>query len=333
MEPETGTGSAPVPLAQSAAPISVGIDAVVGDHMNPYASGAARFNQILAERLGVPSISVLDPLLETSRRPLLSFKEQELDEAEREALAATLGRHDPQRTLRVYLHAYGGSALEERLVREAEIVYCGNSEIAAQVSRLNSRVHTLWAPGLILDTRRFSPAAHSIFSFGMAHKVRADMFARLRDLLEGVGESYSIYMSNANHATATLREAQIVFDEMRAVFPRNLYFMGTLSDVAISNYLRTTTYFAAFFRNGVRANNTSVLSAMEHGSVVITNLDDFSPDYLVHMENVIDINSCERLPFDPLEHKRLGVRAIETARALSWDRLVAAIHRPETIGG
>jgi hypothetical protein len=329
MRPETGTDSAPAASAASPAAGSVQIDAVVWDHMNPYASGAARFNQILAERLGVPFISVLDPLLETSRFPLLSFKEQELDEAERDALGAALDRDDTGRSLRVYLHAYTGSPLEDRLVREAEIVYCGNSEVSAKVSGLNARVHTLWAPGLILDHRAFTPAVNSIFSFGMAHKVRADMFARLRAMLERAGESYSIYMSNANHATATLREAQIVFDEMREVFPRNLYFMGTLSDVAIFNYLRTTTYFAAFFRNGVRANNTSVLSAMEHGSVVITNLDEYSPDYLVHMDNVIDINRCERLPSDALEHRRLGLRAMETARSLSWERLVSAIRNPE----
>jgi hypothetical protein len=307
---------------------SMQIDAVVGDHMNPYASGAARFNQILAERLGAPFINLLDPLLETSRFPLLSFKEAELDESERAALAALLDRDGAGGGRRVYLHDYVGSELEERLVRRAEVVYCGNEAIAARVSDLNGDVRTLWAPGLILDHRVFAPAEYSIFSFGMAHKVRADMFSRLRDLLEQSGVSYAIYMSNANHATATLREAQIVFDEMRSVFPHNLYFMGNLSDVAIYNYLRTTSFFAAFFREGVRANNTSVLSAMEHGSVVITNLDEHSPDYLVHMDNVIDINRCERLPTDPLEHKRLAVRAMETARSLSWDRLVAAIRSP-----
>jgi hypothetical protein len=307
---------------------SVQIDAVVGDHMNPYASGAARFNQILAERLGAPFINLLDPLLETSRFPLLSFKEAELDEGERAALTALLDRGGEAGGLRVYLHDYAGSVLEERLVRQAEVVYCGNDAIASRVAELNGDVRTLWAPGLILDHRVFAPAQYSIFSFGMAHKVRADMFARLRDLLEESGVTYAIYMSNANHATATLREAQIVFDEMRRVFPSNLYFMGNLSDVAIYNYLRTTSFFAAFFKEGVRANNTSVLSAMEHGSVVITNLDEHSPDYLVHMDNVIDINRCERLPTDPLEHKRLAVRAMETARSLSWDRLVAAIRSP-----
>ena len=324
MRAETRGEPAPArPVSEAAA---IQIDAVVGDHMNPFASGAARFNQILAERLAAPFISLLDPLLESSRFPLLSFKEAELDEGERAALAALVDRG--AEGLRVYLHDYVGSALEERLVRQAEVVYCGNEEIAGNVADLNERVHTLWAPGLILDHRVFAPAVYSIFSFGMAHKVRADMFARLRDLLEGSGMSYSIYMSNANHATATLREAQIVFDEMRKVFPSNLYFMGNLSDVAIFNYLRTTSFFAAFFKEGVRANNTSVLSAMEHGSVVITNLDEHSPGYFVHMDNVIDINRCERLPSDPLEHKRLGVRAMETARSLSWDRLVAAIRSP-----
>lgn len=328
MRAETGVESARARSAERVAPGTVDIDAVVGDHMNPYASGAARFNQILAERLGTPFISLLDPLLRTSGFPLLSFKEPELDKSERAALAALLDRGAG--ALRVYLHDYTGAALEERIVRQAEVVYCGNQEIAAKVSGLNDRLHTLWAPGLILDHRVFAPAVYSIFSFGMAHKVRTDKFARLRDLLEGSGVSYSIYMSNANHATATLREAQIVFDEMREVFPTNLYFMGNLSDVAIYNYLRTTSFFAAFFKRGVRANNTSVLSAMEHGSVVITNLDEHSPDYLVHMDNVIDINRCERLPTDPLEHKRLAVRAMETARSLSWDRFVSALRKPGT---
>lgn len=327
MRPDTGTESALAQAAAGAAGIEV--DAVVGDHMNPFASGAARFNQILAERLGVPFVSVRDPIVASSRFPLLSFKEAELDDSERGALTRLLERGDGEHRLRVYLHDYGGSALEERLVRQAEIVYCGNQEVAERVSALNGSIHSLWAPGLILDDRVFSPAVYSIFSFGMAHKVRADMFGRLRDLLERTGVSYSIYMSNANHATATLHEAQIVFDEMRKVFPRNLYFMGNLSDVAIFNYLRTTSFFAAFFRNGVRANNTSILSAMEHGSVVITNLDEYSPEYLVHMDNVIDINRCEELPSDPLEHKRLVLRAMETARSLSWDRLVRAIRNPE----
>jgi hypothetical protein len=301
-------------------------DAVVGHHMNPYASGVARFNQILAERFGVPFLSVLEPAVLEAERPLFSFKLAQLGEPEEASLTVALERS--QAAPRAFLHEYDGTELEERLVRASEVVYCGNDEVAARVRSIHPAVRTLWAPGLILDHRVFRPAFHSIFSFGMAHKVRTDLFRRLRDLLDATGETYALYMSNANHATATLREAQVVYDEMRAIFPHDLYFLGNLSDVAIYNYLRTTTFFAAFFPNGVRANNTSVLSAMEHGSVVITNLDEHSPSYLVHMDNVIDLARCDRLPSDPVEVKRMSLRAMETARELSWDRLVDVMRHP-----
>ena len=69
---------------------------------------------------------------------------------------------------------------------------------------------------------------------------------------------------------------------MHESFP-SLYFLGNLSDVAVYNQLRESTFFAAFFDRGVRANNTSVAAAMETGAVVITNLDELSPPEYVHM--------------------------------------------------
>ena len=80
---------------------------------------------------------------------------------------------------------------------------------------------------------------------------------------------------------------------MHEIFPTELFFLGNLSDVAVSNWLRATTFFAAFFDGGVRANNTSVSAALEQGAVVITNLDRYSPEEYVHLDNVIDIDSCE----------------------------------------
>ncbi|HEY3186860.1 MAG TPA: hypothetical protein VGJ70_05270 [Solirubrobacteraceae bacterium] len=295
--------------------------------MSPYASGVARFNQILAERLGVPHVGLADEAARRARHPLVSLKVSELDESETRILQTLLDRLDRGDRWSAFLHAFADGPLERRLVAGATVVHAGNAEVAAQVVDLHPRVEDAWAPGLILDQRRFNPTAVSIFSFGMAHKVRADMFARLRELLERGGETYALYMSNANHATATLRDAEEVYEEMRRVFPTGLFFMGNLSDVAIHNHLCQATYFAAFFPGGVRANNTSVLSAMEHGAVVITNLDEHSPPSFVHMDNVIDIEQCDRLPTDPLVLARLRLRALETARELSWERLVARLHR------
>jgi hypothetical protein len=314
VDPRSRKGVAAVPLA---------IDAVVTHHLDGYRSGVARFNELLAEHLGVPLLGVLDDAVSEARLPLLSFKVSELGASELSTLSGLLDRSDwrPQ----VFLHEFVGLPLEGRLIEHADRVLCGNHAIHARVEGLNPSVDTMWTPGLVLDDRTFEPAEISVFSFGMAHKIRTDMFERLRELLEASGRSWTLYVSAANHETASLRDAQVVFEKMHELFPRGLYFLGNLSDVAVSNYLRETTFFAAFFSDGVRANNTSVASALERGSVVITNMDEYSPPEFVHLENVIDITRCDALPSDPLTLKRISVRAMETGASRSWERLVGAL--------
>jgi len=301
------------------------VDVVVGHHLDPFRSGVARFNETLAERLGVPVMGLFDGRLPAFSRPLLSFKPAELSDGESEALRRLLQAMPEDVSPALFLHEYLDLPLERELLDRAEVAFCGNDEILAHVRPLASRAEPVWAPGLIFDRRPFEATDISVFSFGMAHKVRTEMFARLRRLLERSGRAYALYLSHANHETATLEDAQSVYREMHEVFPRGLYFMGSLSDVAVSNALTRTTFFATFFGGGARANNTSVASAMEHGAVVVTNLDEHSPAHLVHMENVIDIERCERLPDDPEVLAAIGARAAETARLLSWDRLVAAL--------
>jgi hypothetical protein len=301
------------------------IDAVVSHHMNSFASGVAKFNELLAQELGVPRLSLWDPAVPALSDPLLSFKASELSGSEREALRRLLDNFDPDTTVRVFLHDFAEAPIEQLLLKRAAVVYCGNDEILARLAGVDVPLVRAWAPGLVNDLRRFNPAQVSVFSFGMAHKIRADMFARLRDLLERCGHSYAIRISNATHETSSFADSQTVFDEMHELFPSRLYFLGNLSDVAVYNQLLETTFFAAFFRDGVRANNTSIASAMEHGAVVITNLDEHSPPSLVHMDNVIDIERCDELPLGTLTLRRLSVRAMETAREESWERLVATV--------
>lgn len=303
-------------------PARQALDAVVTHHRDGFRSGVARFNELLAERLGAPLLGIdeLGPADPTC--PLLSFKVGELDAASAGVLGTWLAG---ERCYELFLHDYRGGEEERALVAGARHVHCGNAEIEAAVAGVAASADTLWTPGLILDDREFRPAEISVFSFGMAHKLRADMFRRLRGLLDDSGRTYVLYVSAANHETASLRDSEIVFDEMHEIFPEELYFLGNLSDVAVFNYLSSTTFYAAFFPAGVRANNTSVASALERGAVVITNLDEYSPPEYVHMENVIDIAQCDVLPQDPLVLRRLSVRAIETMRECGWDALVARL--------
>ncbi len=295
------------------------VEAVVTHHRSGFRSGVARFNELLAERLGVPLYGLGDDGPGWDRS-VLSFKVSELGTGDGETLAARLDgwRGD------VFLHELSGLELERDLVGRARRVLCGNSEIYAGVGGLTDRAQTLWVPGLLADRRAYELPEVTVFSFGMAHKVRTDMFGRLRGLLDALARPYEVYVSAANHETARLEDAEEIFAEMGEVFP-GFYFLGNLSDVAVYNELRQATFFAAFFDRGVRANNTSVAAAMETGAVVITNLDEYSPPEYVHLENLIDIERCRTLPTDPAVLDGIRRRAVTTAAARGWGRLVERI--------
>ncbi|MEJ7785733.1 MAG: hypothetical protein WKF96_13085 [Solirubrobacteraceae bacterium] len=297
------------------------IDTVAGNQFDRVRSGVARFNRILGDRLGVPVVGVDDHLIAVSACPLLSIKFGELRPGEEPALLEQLSRRGREAPYRLFVHDVTGLAIEQDLVCRAERVYAGNGEVGARLEPLNSRIEILWSPATILDNRRFDAASISVFSFGMAHKMQTDMFERLRDLLAATGQTYALFVSNANHESVTLEQAALVYDDMHAVFP-GVYFLGNLSDVAVSNYIAGTTFFAAFFPRGARANNSTVVAAMERAAVVITNLDDYSPPYLRHMETVIDVSRTELLPTDSTVLDRIGAAASQEARGLSWDRFV-----------
>jgi hypothetical protein len=299
------------------------LDGVVSDHMNPFGSGVARFNQMLATALDVPWLSLRDSAVDSLDAPLVSLKAAQLGDSDRHRLVALAeGYARRGAAMRLFLHEYAGLPLEDDLIRQADTVYCGNREIRARIEGHGAQLVEAWAPGLIADQRRFEPSELSVFSFGMAHKLRTEMFAKLRELLDASGCSYSVRISNATHETSSIEDEQLVFEEIRRVFPRRLYFVGHLSDVAVYNELLEATFFATFFENGARANNTSLASAMEHGAVVITNLDEHSPPEFVHMHNLVDVSRCEALPTDVLTLRRISVNAMETARERSWERLV-----------
>lgn len=306
--------------------MTVPIDAVVSHHLDGFRSGVARFNELLAARLGIPVRGLFEPGALASDRPLLSFKVSELSADEIAALDGALDESGWKGD--VFLHELSGHPLERRLVATARRVLCGNREILRSIHNATGVVVPLWTPGLVLDDRPIRPAEITVFSFGMAHKIRTDMFRRLRVLLDATDRSYAIFVSSANHETSSIRDAEIVFHEMHEIFPQELYFLGNLSDVAVSHYLRQATFFAAFFAAGIRDNNTSVSSALERGCVVITNLDDDSPPAFAHLDSVIDIEQCDRLPVDDLTLARLRVRALEVAHTRTWDRLVGALREP-----
>jgi hypothetical protein len=300
------------------------IDCIAGYHLNPWTCGIAKFNAILAKHLEVPVVGIGDAALGVYRRPLLSIKMSEFTSEH----AAQLDSWSVARAgqFELFLHAFDGTAIEQRLVASASRVYCGNSELYRDLRPARPDIQELFCPGTILNPQRFQRTELSVFTFGMAHKIRVPLYRRLRDLLDASGHTYSVYVSTALHENTSFDGSFVVrFEELQSIFNGNVYFMGYLSDTAVYNHLMDCTFLAAFFEKGLRANNTSVNAAMESGCAVITNLDEHSPAGLVHMKNVIDVNLCEALP-DVDAARRIGTAARQTAHAdYGWDRLVAQL--------
>ncbi|MBM3779805.1 MAG: glycosyltransferase family 4 protein [Acidimicrobiia bacterium] len=297
------------------------IDCIAGYHLNPWTCGIAKFNSILSRELQVPVVGLRDVELGRFRRPLLSIKIEEF--SDRDAADLDLWSQAHAGDFELFLHAYGGTEVEQRLVTAAGAVYCGNSELARVLSPGRPDVVELFCPGTILNPQRFQQTEISVFTFGMAHKIRVGLYTRLRDLLEATGRSYSVFVSTALHENTSFDGSFVVrFEELQALFGGHIYFMGYLSDTAVYNHLLDATFLAAFFDKGLRANNTTVNAAMECGCAVITNLDADSPAGLEHGRNIIDISRCDRLPSHD-EAARIGRAARDLAHGqYGWDRLV-----------
>jgi len=298
------------------------IDCIVGYHLNPWTCGIAKFNTILSKHLRVPVVGVQEVELSNYQRPLLSIKMSEFSAVDAAELDVWSQSH--ARQFELFLHAFDGTDVEKRLLQVADRAYCGNAELFSDLLPIRSDVVELFCPGTILNPQRFQASELSIFTFGMAHKIRVPLYRRLRELLEATGKSYSIYVSTALHENTSFDGSFVVqFEELQALFEGKVYFLGYLSDTAVFNQLLDATFLAAFFEKGLRANNTTVNAAMECGCTVITNLDEHSPNGFEHMKNVIDINLCKQLP-NSEQTKRIGRAAHEIARAqYGWDHLVA----------
>ena len=300
------------------------IDCIAGYHLNPWTCGIAKFNTILAKHLDLPVVGIRAVELGEFQRPLLSLKMSEFTPSDAADLDQWCAAHTG--AFELFLHAFDGTEVEQRLLAAAGRVYVGNAELHRELVPIRHDLEELFCPGTILNPQRFQRTDLSVFTFGMAHKIRVPLYRRLRDLLEATGQSYSVFVSTALHENTSFDGSFVVrFEELQSIFNGQVYFMGYLSDTAVYNHLLDCTFLAAFFEKGLRANNTTVNAAMECGCAVITNLDDHSPAGLEHMENVIDIARCDRLPaLDQTE--RIGRAAREIAHArYGWDQLVAQL--------
>jgi glycosyltransferase involved in cell wall biosynthesis len=163
----------------------------------------------------------------------------------------------------------------------------------------------------------------------MAHKIRVDGYRKLGEILHGDSRTFRLEISTALHEGTTFSEDFFtVGRDIREVFDGNVSFLGFLADEEVSNRMRAADALVAFFPHGVRENNTTVLSAMSHGCAVITNVDKYSPSWMVHNHSIFDINLLDGFP-SKNELERVGSNAIEAVNNFTFSELAKLITNNE----
>ena len=311
------------------------MDSILSYHMNPLTCGVARFNRALAEQIGLPMYQLFSDDAGKCRKPLLSIKISEFKKDDSDRLEAIVDGWDSSVEPRLFFHDYSATSVEAKLLHRAKTVYCGNEALASELASLHDNIVEAWCPGFLFDAVPFpEPVDISVYTFGMAHKVRADYYYELCRLLESTGKSYCLYISAAIHEGNSLDDSfTSAYEELKKIFGDRIFFLGFISDTALFNYLRRCTFFAAFFESGVRANNTSVNTALQCEAVVLTNLDEHSPHDFVHLDSVIDIRQCQHvLPVEPSLLKRISRRGRQVSEGRGWRPLLDLLQGREEIG-
>ena len=271
-------------------------DCVITYHHNIHTCGVARFNRYLADHLKIPMLSFTELANDTYNFPLISIKESEMLHEDVLEFYSIIERTKIRYS--VVFHSFEGSETEIKFLKGAEEVMALNAQMAAEILPFRADVLTGFTVATPLPNISISTSFEiKMITFGMAHKIQSSGYIKVADLLNDSGRTSVLEISSALHEGTEFDDRFFnVGEEISEIFDGRVEFLGFLADHEVARRVKAADVMLAFFPNGARENNNSVLSAMWLGTPVITNLDSWSPSWLKHGETVFDINRLEEFP-------------------------------------
>jgi glycosyltransferase involved in cell wall biosynthesis len=249
---------------------------------------------------------------------LLSIKCEEIGEENSLALSNFMATVNEK--FDVYLHGLDNSKAEKSVIAHAGRIFTATIEMADLLRTSRSDVLSTFAPGAD-PSPEINRVDCTLLTFGMAHKIRVAGYRKLEEVLRVDSRSFRLEISTALHEGTTFSEDFFtVGKEIREVFDGNVSFLGFLADEEVSHRMRAADALVAFFPHGVRENNTTVLSAMSHGCAVITNIDRYSPNWMVHGSTVFDIEKMSVFP-SSTELQEIGRNAKQAVAPYTFSQL------------
>ena len=301
------------------------IDVIAGYHLNYLTCGVARFNRNFATSLNVQVEYFED--ISFDKQTLLSIKLSEFDKLSLDTLVTwcgdRIGRYD------LMLHGLSLSETEAVIIQNARRVFaCNNADYQTLKSIRSDGLLRGFCPThqkSMLSNN--SSSGLRILSFGMAHKLFESHYYSLRQKLEESKQNYQIRFSAAVHEGYDFEESFLQMEKkVQNIFGEHGFFLGFLSDDALIQELHQSDFFAAFFREGYRENNTSANTAFASGCCLLTNVDALSPKWLVHGNNFLNLTEATFDNMTSKEFSKIGVLGKKVSEMhISWPKLVSLV--------
>jgi len=283
----------------------------------------AKFSSLSAQHFGISCIG-LEEIFKVRRGPvLLSLKLTDNHDSELKKIKKGVNYLVRKKVAYdVFLHAFGDSRIEHYILKRSRKIFCGNKEIKTKIEKRYNYVILAWCPALIDRDLILHEEKINIFSFGIAHKIQVRFYKKVKELFDEYGLDYSLWVSTAFHEKANFGDFHSISKQLSSIFKKHIQFLGFLSDEAVNYFLNKADLFIAFFKKGLRANNTSVFAAMNRGCAVLTNLDMYSPSWIEHRINILDINQVSIKDLDKRILRKIGIRGKKDVnRYFNWQQL------------
>lgn len=284
--------------------------AIITLHSNTHMCGVSKFNRILATHLQASLISLDSepPAIRGSVVVSLSFAE--LDQVFEERLEQVV----EGRKFGLIVHGLSAGEFQEMLLRRAEWVLALNDEIYAILSSRNLKKLALgWCPPTISKPAAASREGtwsrqdpNQLFMFGMSKKFQDSTLDRLESVIGAESGRWKLVISAGLHENSSFDDAFFAkIDKLKARPFLQVFFAGFLSDEAVSDYLMSSRACVLAFQPAARANNSTLTSALDHGCQIITNIDQYTPKWMIESNRVIDIETLDSMPALPTRYEGL----------------------------
>ncbi len=280
---------------------------IVSLHTNTWGCGIAKYNFELAKILKADVISVESWFNSEIKNIILSVGLSEFNEKEFLELENHIFRNSSSYIL--VLHSLNSGINSEKLLNSARKIIVLNSELQNILDEFGFSTEISYTPSLLPKFQQINKTNEdfNLFTFGMGHKHEFNEINVLLTKLRNWGKKPRINLSSAIHiGSQPLDSLNSEIELLSDLLKVPINFLGFLSDEALLVEMNNSELVFRFFESGIRSNNTTAMTALQNGIPFVTNTDKFSPKWLKHNYNFLDIKELAKEPNEP-EWSRIGI--------------------------